>query len=302
VDFERCLFRRRLGFEFRLIKSCDYFLSRGRMFSKHERHSRLVGNEIDLRHGRAALRSRCLLQDSCPHLRFGFKRGESLFLDCGDHRFLIFRLQSRDAEQMSGRYFAAGILTGFVLHVGRKFEQTQESRDFRFRLAGFFGELLLRISIGIAQLRKGIRNFKRMELRPMPVLGDLMYEDFIALGIFDPAGEFFETRGLRGAVAAFARDNLVNVIGFDVTDGDRLQEALLPEGSCELIERRRVEFASRLRGIRTNPVDSDGKGASEVPAPFVRSRAQRGVMPQRQLRWRLKCLVGGRLRASASTG
>jgi hypothetical protein len=69
-------------------------------------------------------------------------------------------------------------------------------------------------------------------------------------------------------VASLSGDDLVDVLRFNVANGDRLEDAEPLHGIDEFLLCVRVESVAWLVGIGTNTVSGDGESTAEAAAAF----------------------------------
>ena len=66
-----------------------------------------------------------------------------------------------------------------------------------------------------------------MKINPLPVLHDLVDEDFFRVGRPHPTGDRCKPQAFSCLEASFARNDLVDIFVVQILDGDWLQDAEL---------------------------------------------------------------------------
>src|SRR5262245_53307135 len=144
-----------------------------------------------------------------------------------------------------------------------------------------------------------LRLLQRIEIFSLHILDDGKLERIAVRDIERDDRHLMETRSLRGAPAAFARNDLVTVVGaFYRPDYDRLDHAVRPDRTGELPKLGLGEGAARIAGIwsqkldrnlalRARPVDM-GRLAADIADQTCKAAAQsrtRFIGHCRQLPW-----------------
>jgi hypothetical protein len=98
---------------------------------------------------------------------------------------------------------------------------------------------------------------------PLPVLDNLVQQDFLFPRRLDPTGDFRKSRPASREIASFTGDDLIDILGLDIPDRDRLQDAVSFHGSHQLGLGSLFQPLSGLRRIRPDARSFDEIGAAE---------------------------------------
>jgi len=118
----------------------------------------------------------------------------------------------------------------------------------------------------------------------LPVLDDLMQQDFLFPRRLYPAGNFGESGPACRQVATLSSDYLVDVFAADVADGDRLKDAMTLDRGDQFRLGVGIEPLPGLEGIGPDAGDFDERGAGKAFASLDRPGTRRRVMVKRQVR------------------
>lgn len=165
--------------------------------------------------------------------------------------------------QMSAGDVAGLILPGDLLDGGIEVEDGEELGDFPLGLAGLPGEVVLGVVIRVPQAGQGVGKIERVHVEALPVLDDLVKQHVLLLGRLYPAGNFGETRFAGGVVASFPGDDLVDVLAFEESHGDGLEDAEPLHRIVEFLLGVGVEPAAGLVRVGPDALAGDGKGTSK---------------------------------------
>ena len=168
----------------------------------------------------------------------------------------------------------------------RQVQQPERVADVRAGAADLAREFLVGSAEVIEQLLVGRRLFERVELLPVQVLDQRFPEHVVVLRLLDDGADLAQPGPLGGAPPPLAHDELVPA-GAHGADDHGLQQADLPDGLGELIERVLVEAPPRLAGIGDDRGDGDLRvpGPDHLVQPGVGLRRARGdPAPARQQR------------------
>ncbi len=195
---------------------------------------------------------------------FGFFDLKPASLDLFDEFDLSFSRDLRDGVQLPPRQGL--ILTGALLHLGSEREQGEQFRDFSLRFTHQLREIILRILVGVADRSQCIGDFEGTQVGSLPVLNYLSNDDFIFARVLNPTGDFGQFGAQGGVISAFAGNDLINLLAFDIADRDWLHDAELPDGLIDPMLFFRIEVAPRLRRIGMNATNLDKVGATQSAA------------------------------------
>lgn len=98
----------------------------------------------------------------------------------------------------------------------------QELADFACRLAGEFGDLLLREIEFVAEPSQGVGGFFGTEIGTLPVVDDLIDQDIFRVALLNPTGKLFKAKPLGGEEATATVDHHVFACRDVPADGERL--------------------------------------------------------------------------------
>ena len=145
------------------------------------------------------------------------------------------------------------------------------------------GELLLCPSVGVAEDGQRVGQFERVQVTPHPVLNDLLHKDLVLLGRLHPTRHFRKASLFGSREAAFPGDNPIAAGGLDVTDRNRLQDAVAANRLGEFVEIARVDPFTWLFGIGLDVVNIDQEGPRQSTPAFHRALRGTGRLVKRQL-------------------
>ena len=146
---------------------------------------------------------------------------------------------------------------GDALLDGRgEIEQPEGVADVRAGAAYLLRELLVGGAEIVEQLLVGRGLFERVELLAVQVLDQGVPEQVVVLRLLDDGADLGQPGTLRGTPPPLAHDELVPARP-GRTDHHRLEQADLPDGFGELLERVLVEGPPRLPGVRRDRGDRD---------------------------------------------
>ena len=254
-------------------KLCADFLDRREqvlcgdfLFAEGEGHAGVAGREsLQAHRGAAAAVARDGFEPARNEV-FHVCNGRAFLLHLCEEGELVFDGHFADGVEVSASDAAGLVLPGDLLHGGIEIEEGEELGDFTLRLPGLPREIILRETVRIAQSRQRIGQVVGVHIEALPVLDDLMEQHFLLLGRLHPTGDFRKPGFAGRVVAALPGDDLVDVLGLDEPDGDRLEDAEPLHRIVEFLLRLRVEAAAGLERVGANAVAGDGERPAESPA------------------------------------
>ncbi len=161
-----------------------------------------------------------------------------------------------------------------VLDLRRRAGEPQSVLEVALVLAELLGEATDAVAVLLDHPVVHHRFLERREVLALEVLDDRDLEGGVVVQLFDEGRDRGEPAGLGRAPAPFAGDELVPTRVVDRPDEDRLQDAVLADGSRELVEGRLLEPRPRLGGIGIDPLDRDVANAERLGRHLGREQAQ----------------------------
>jgi hypothetical protein len=138
----------------------------------------------------------------------------------------------------------------------RQVQQPERVGDVRAGAADLARQFLVGGTEIVQELLVGRGLFQRVELLAVQVLDQGVPQQLVVLGLLDDGADLGQPGPLAGAPSALAHDELIPA-GPGRTDHHRLQQADLPDGFGQLVERLVVEGLPRLPGVRRDRGDID---------------------------------------------
>ena len=103
-----------------------------------------------------------------------------------------------------------------------------------------------------SRISQRVRKFKRVQVRSRPVFDDLLNEYFFGFRRLNPNRHRLQASPLGSLIPTLARKDQVDVVVFDVTDGNRLKHAVRSNRRSEFLQVRGIDTFSWLVGIWLN--------------------------------------------------
>ena len=96
--------------------------------------------------------------------------------------------------------------------------------------------------------------FHRVQVLPLQVLNQGQFHGFLVVGLDDHGGDLRQVRHPCGPPAALAGDDLIIAVAA-LAHGQGLDNAVLPDGRCQVLQSLRVKFPPGLVRVRLNFVN-----------------------------------------------
>ena len=142
----------------------------------------------------------------------------------------------------------------------RQPQQAQRIGEVRSALADDVGECLLRVLESLDQVAIAARLLDRIEVRPLHVFDQRDLEQLLVVELPHNDGNRMQPGLLRRAPAPLAGNDLEARLARPRRrpDDQWLDQSLLADGACELVELVRLEILARIQAARPHLMDRHG--------------------------------------------
>src|SRR5580704_17571220 len=211
-------------------------------------------------------------------LAAGFVARQSGLRDAVD-RFLHFAFVGLAGDLQEQRFRDDAAVYAHLAQLFRNHAQGHRFRHRGTRLGDLLGDIFVRVLKLLGEALQAVGFFKRGQVLALQVFDEREFQRFSVVGDFFDAGNFAQSRGARGVIAALAGNDVVAIVARQKAHQQRFQHALFLYGFGEFAQVAQ-EFP-RLVGVGPDLIDrnhaADGR-AAEIGDLFYVVR----VMPHLQ--------------------